>query len=69
MIKSMFKSLTSRITLATLALTLALASVASAQIISGCEDRIVFQTGDNARVCYISHADAEWCYYTCGGAS
>ena len=62
--KSIFKSLTSRIV--PLALTLALAGVVSAQIISGCADRIVFQTGDNATVCYITSADADWCYYTCG---
>lgn len=63
--KSALKSFTSRITLATLAVTLTLATAASAQIISGCADRIVFQTGDTAQVCYISSADADWCYYTC----
>jgi hypothetical protein len=64
--KSTFKWLRSRIALATFALTLATGSVASAQIISGCADRIVFQTGDSSTVCYIVGADADWCYYRCG---
>jgi len=63
--KRAFRMLTSRITLATLLLTFAMAGAASAQIISGCADRIVFQTGDSSTVCYISGADADWCYYKC----
>jgi len=64
--KRALKLFTSRITLATLLLTFAMAGAASAEIISGCSDRIVFQTGDNASVCYIASADADWCYYNCG---
>ena len=64
--KRALKLFTSRITVATLVLTFALAGAASAQIISGCADRIVFQTGDSATVCYITGADADWCYYRCG---
>ena len=47
-----------------------LVAVASAEIISGCDDWIVIRRSSNHDleiVCRIDSADAEWCYYTCGG--